>query len=50
MQGLQKGGSKVMYKAPKARSASEVGGGECGRGYPPSHPFDVFLDKTLEMV
>ena len=37
-----------MYEAPEerneARSASGVG------GYPPSHPIDVILDKTLEIV
>ena len=41
-----------MHEAPEerneARSASGVGG--CVRGNPPSHPFDFFLDKTLEIV
>ena len=39
------GGSKVMYEAK--RGATRV---VCGRAYPPSHPFDVFLDKILEIV
>ena len=29
------------------RNESRGGG---GRGYPPSQPFDVFLDKTVEIV
>ena len=39
--GLQKGGSKVKYEAPK-RGVNCLGGGIAA--------FDVFLDKTLEMV
>ena len=46
VQGLEKrGGSKVMYEAPKARneahSASGVGVG-LGGGYPTIHQFNVF--------
>ena len=41
-----------MYEAPEerneARSASGVGG--FGRVVSPSHQFDVFLDKTLDIV
>ena len=49
IQGLEKGGSKVMYKAAKARNEMQRVGW-VWEGYPPSQPFDVFLDKTVEMV
>ena len=38
-----------MYEAPMARNEAQRAGW-VWEGYPPSQPFDVSLDKTVEMV